>query len=143
MNAKNLALADISIDAKIGDRGIGIKTFIESNKKTLQKIAEFNKQQELYTSLPAQEKIRKISELRNKRIEFTKTAYALNDMIYHCIVRNQKGFHLYDEPMHEIDIDNLKLLSSSSHSIFFTDGIEEYRFDGSKSTLYKRFCINK
>lgn len=138
-NATNLARADVSADAKLNYYGVGIKTFTEGNRKTLQKVAEFNSQQSLYTNLNGIEKIKKIAELRNKRLEFTKTAYGLKDLIYHCIVRNKDGFFLFEETMNFIDIDNIKLITESSHTYIFTDGIEEYKFDSSKSTLYKRF----
>lgn len=138
-DATNLARADVSADAKLNKHGIGIKTFTEGNKKTLQKVAEFNSQQSLYNSLDGIAKVKKVAELRNKRLEFTKSAYALTDLIYHCIVRNKDGFFLFEEVMHEIDIVNIKLISESSHTYLFSDGIEEYKFDASKSTLYKRF----
>lgn len=138
-DATNLARADVSADAKLKKHGIGIKTFTEGNKKTLQKIAEFNSQQSLYSSLNGIEKIKKVAELRNKRLEFTKSAYGLSDLIYHCIIRNKDGFFLFEEIMNVIDIDNIKLISEASHTYLFSDGIEEYKFDASKSTLYKRF----
>lgn len=143
LNAINLARADVSADAKLEDKGIGIKTFLEGNKKTLQKIAEFNEQQILYKDLSTMEKIKKVSQFRNKRIQFTKSAYAINDMLYHCIVRNSDGFFLFEEPMNEIDIDSLKIISENAHTILFTDNNEEYKFDESKSTLYKRFITDE
>ena len=138
-DAENLARADVSADAKLKTHGIGIKTFTEGNKKTLQKIAEFNSQQILYSNLNGIEKIKKIAELRNKRLEFTKNAYGLNDLIYHCIVRNREGFFLYEEKMNFINIDKIKLINESQHTYIFKDDKEEYKFDASKSTLYKRF----
>lgn len=143
LNAINLARADVSADAKLEDKGIGIKTFLEGNKKTLQKIAEFNEQQNLYKNLSAIEKIKKVSQFRNKRIQFTKNAYAIKDMLYHCIVRNNYGFFLFEEPMNEIDIDSLKIISQNAHTILFTDDNQEYKFDESKSTLYKRFITDE
>lgn len=141
-NATNLARADVSADAKLRSHGVGIKTFTEGNKKTLQKVAEFNSQQALYNSLTGINKVKKVAELRNKRLEFTKTAYGLNDLIYHCIVRNKDGFYLFEELMNFIDIDNIRLINVSQHTYIFTDGIEEYKFDSSKSTLYKRFITD-
>lgn len=138
-NATNLARADVSADAKLKHHGVGIKTFTEGNKKTLQKVAEFNSQQSLYSNLNGIEKVKKVAELRNKRLEFTKVAYGLNDLIYHCIVRNKDGFFLFEEIMNFIDIEKIKLITESAHTYIFTDGIEEYKFDASKSTLYKRF----
>ncbi len=141
--ATNLARADVSADAKLENVGIGIKTFIEGNKKTLQKVAEFNGQQGLYKNLDTLEKIKKIAELRNKRINFTKSAYGINNMIYHCIVRNKKGFWLFEETMKEIDINTIELLSENQHTLIFKDCNEEYKFDESKSTLYKRFVTEE
>ena len=107
---------------------------------TLQKVAEFNSQQSLYVSLVGVDKIKKVAELRNNRLEFTKRAYGLKDLIYHCIVRNKDGFYLYEEQMNSIDVDNIEIINSkSSHIYLFTDGKEEYKFDATKSTLYKRF----
>ena len=91
-DAENLSRDDNSVDAKLNFYGIGIKTFIENNKKTFQKISEFNKQLSVYKNLNGIEKIKKISELRNKRLSFTKNVYGLTELIYHCIIRNKKGF---------------------------------------------------
>lgn len=141
-NAANLARADVSADAKLKSHGVGIKTFTEGNKKTLQKVAEFNSQQSLYNTLKGVDKVKKIAELRNKRLDFTKNAYGLKDLIYHCIVRNKDGFYLFEETMNFIDIDNIKLINESQHTYIFFDGKEEYKFDSSKSTLYKRFITD-
>lgn len=139
-NATNLARADVSADAKLNNHGVGIKTFTEGNQKTFQKVAEFNRQQSLYADLNGIDKVKKVAELRNKRLEFTKTAYGLKDLIYHCIVRNKNGFFLFEEMMNFIDINNIKLKDNiNPHTCVFTDGREEHKFDSSKSTLYKRF----
>jgi len=138
--AENLSRADVSADARLNKYGIGIKTFLEKNSNSYEKIAEFNKQQSLYSSLSDEEKINKIIELRNMRIGFTKSAYDIDTMIYHCVIRNEKGFFLFEEIMHLIDRKNVKKIShSKGNAILFTDGISEYKFDVSKSTLYKRF----
>ncbi|MFR6141865.1 MAG: hypothetical protein ACLUJM_03880 [Finegoldia sp.] len=42
-NATNYARSDISVDSGKGNIGLGLKTFLHKNGKTLQKIAEFNK----------------------------------------------------------------------------------------------------
>lgn len=42
-NAIDCGRSDISIDAKLHDVGIGIKTFLHGKGNTFQKIAEFNK----------------------------------------------------------------------------------------------------
>lgn len=147
INAINLARADVSVDAKLDDKGVGIKTFTEGNQKTLQKVAEFNGQQNFYKDLDTYDKIKKVAELRNKRIEFTQKAYGINEMLYHCVIRNKEGFYLFEEPMRMIDVEKIKVedkcLNEKSHIIIFSDGQEEYKFDESKSTLYKRFVTKE
>lgn len=137
--ANNLARVDVSVDAKIQSKGIGIKTFVATSK--IQKIAEFNKQQELYKDLESLEKVKRISELRNARLQFTSKAYGLERLFYHCILRDESGFFLCEEDMKPIAIERIKLTKKSDglKSLFFTDGIEEYKFDTTKSTLYKKF----
>jgi len=137
--ADNLARADVSVDAKLRTNGVGIKTFLASSQ--VQKIAEFNKQQELYKDLKPLQKVKKISELRNLRLQFTLKAYGLNKLFYHCILRDENGFSLCEEEMKFIDVENIKLNPSKKgrKSLFFTDGIAEYKFDTTKSTLYKKF----
>lgn len=137
--ADNLARSCVTADAKLGKIGIGIKTFTEGNKRTWQKIAEFNKARKTYADLDGIDKVKKISELRNERIESTISAYGLEKMIYHCVVRNKTGFHFYEETMDKIDINNIKIKSISESSIIFTDGLHEYNFNISKSVLQKRF----
>ena len=69
--AANLARSCVTADAKLGNVGIGIKTFLEQNRKTWQKIAEFDKKNDFYNDLDPKEKIIKIAELRNERITST------------------------------------------------------------------------
>lgn len=137
--AENLARADVSADAKLRTYGIGIKTFVEGNKRTFQKIAEFNSQVELYKNLEPIDKVKKIAELRNRRITFTKDVHNINNMIYHCIVRNHDGFFLFEEDMFLINVDNIVLDEVNKHIYKFHDDLAEYQFNESKSTLYKRF----
>lgn len=137
--AENLARADVSADAKLRTYGIGIKTFVEGNKRTFQKIAEFNTQVELYKDLEPLEKVKKIAELRNRRITFTKDVHNINNMIYHCIVRNHDGFFLFEEDMFLINVDNIVLDEVNKYIYKFHDDLAEYQFNESKSTLYKRF----
>lgn len=141
-SAENLSRADVSVDAKLGTIGIGIKTFLENNKKTYQKVAEFNNQQVLYNKLTTRKKILKIAELRNKRLKFAMDAYGMDQIIYHCIIRNEDGFNLYEENMDLIDIENINITNVSISSIDFTDNKNNYKFNISKSTLFKQFVID-
>ncbi len=42
-NAENLSRSDVSADAGKDGIGIGLKTFLQNNGNTFQKVAEFNK----------------------------------------------------------------------------------------------------
>lgn len=141
--ATNLARSCVTADAKLGDVGIGIKTFLEQNKKTWQKIAEFDKKSDSYNDLNPKDKIIKIAELRNERIISTMNIYGLNSMIYHCVIRNKNGFYFHEEPMELIDIENIKNVKENKNTIFFEDGKHEYSFNKTKSTLLKRFYTDE
>jgi len=68
-NAENLSRADIAYDAKIGDLGIGLKTFTNKGKSN-EKIAEFNSNSKELRSLKGKDLAIKLAELRNNRIDF-------------------------------------------------------------------------
>lgn len=138
-NAKDFARSDISIDAKKDKIGIGLKTFLAGNNKSYQKIAEFNKEQVQYNSLKIKDKIIQISKSRNQRIEFTKNATEIEHTIYHCVVREHNKFKIIEEKLESIDIDRIKNIRENSGSVKFDDGINEYSFLTSKSTLTKKF----
>lgn len=141
LEAINLGRDDTAIDAVLDNYGIGIKTFLHNNGRTFQKIAEFNKDsnefREISTSI---EKVKFISKLRNERLTFAKNNYFVTDLVYHCITRTSDGIiYFYEQTMDYIDIDNIQILKESKSSIVFFDGINEYNFNLSKSTLLKRF----
>lgn len=139
--AENLGRADCSADAKLGEVGIGIKTFLASNNNTMQKIAEFNKDAVRIRNKTANEIVNIIANLRNERILSTKRIYGINTMIYHCIVREPNRINVYECPMDLIDIPNISniLEKSNRNVIYFQDGKNEYSFNLNKNTLYKRF----
>lgn len=137
--AKNLSRTDCSADASKGNLGIGIKTFLEKNGATMQKIAEFNSEHNLFSGLNTEQKIAKISELRNKRIETTKRIFGLGDMIYHCITRKESAILVYEAPMGIVDAERINNIDDRGNIISFSDSSNEYSFNIAKSTLYKRF----
>lgn len=138
-SAKDLSRGDVSYDAQKRSLGVGLKTFLRGNNLTIQKIAEFNKDKELYENLSLKEKIIKISKLRNKRLEFTNNLYNIKNSIYHCVVRDSNRFLIFEEIIRKIDIQSIKDVKKRSSSIVFNDDIHEYSFSLSKSTLMKRF----
>ncbi len=137
--ADDLSRADVSYDACKNSLGIGLKTFLRNNDKTIQKIAEFNKDLLLYKDLKNKEKIIKISELRNKRLEFTNNLYNIDSSLYHCVVRDESKFLIFEEEIKPINIDKIKITKKTDSSILFEDENYEYSFSLSKSTLMKRF----
>lgn len=137
--AKNLSRTDCSADASKGSLGIGIKTFLEKNGATMQKIAEFNSEHNLFSGLNVGQKIKKLSELRNKRLETTKRIFGLENLIYHCVTRKKGAIFVYETPMNSVDIKGIKGIKDQGNIVSFSDGINEYSFNIAKSTLYKRF----
>lgn len=139
LEAENLSRSDCSADAKKKRIGIGLKTFLNGNGRTFQKIAEFNKEMHLYSDLTEKKMIEKVSELRNKRIQSTMAIHGIDKMIYHCTAREEGKFIIFEEEMDQVDIRNIHITNSRKNIIQFIDGIHEYKFNISKSTLMKRF----
>jgi hypothetical protein len=131
--AEDLSRSDISVDARKSTMGIGLKTFLHSNGRTLQKIAEFNEKSPTINKLRlTEEKIHMIAELRNERLRVTKELYGLSNMCYHCITRDIGINSIYEFPMDNIDINNLRIIEESKKTITFTDNKNEYSFNLSK-----------
>lgn len=147
--AENLSRSDCSIDAFKDDVGFGLKTFLHNNGETFQKVAEFNKSLEDITSCKSdKELVKKVSELRNERLETTARIHNLdvNKFIYHCVTRENNKFYINESKMSLIDIKKIKKVKRSKQSnniILFEDGINQYKFNISKSTLLKKFKTEK
>lgn len=139
--AKNLARGDISFDAIKGGMGIGLKTFINGNGKTFQKVAEFNSDSHLIRGLGSNEEIvQKVAELRNKRIEITQNVANTNQSLYHIVTRERGKMNVIETAMDFVDINSIRLnTKQSKNTIKFKDKYNEYSFSLSKNTLLKRF----
>jgi hypothetical protein len=131
---EDLSRSDVSIDTKKDNLGIGLKTYLLGNKKTFQKIAEFNNDRKLYKDLEPKKLIKKVSELRNARLEFIENTYDITSSIYHCVLRDIKKFKIFEEPIAKIDIEKIIIVKKTDSSIIFEDGNHEYSFLLSKST---------
>lgn len=140
--AEDLSRGDVSFDAKKEELGIGLKTFSVGNNNTFQKVAEFNAERPNYSSLQPLELVKYVSTLRNNRIRFTKNAYDLKQSTYHCVLRSEEGFGIFEEEMKEINTNNISLLEEKPTSLIFSDGNFDYSFSLSKSTLLKRFSTD-
>ena len=142
--AENLSRSDCSADAKKSAVGIGLKTFLNNNGKTWQKVAEFNSERHLYSDYEkdsSKKLVKTVSELRNERIRVTKAVHGINNIIYHCVTRSEGEFFIFEESMDVINIDKISKVKSSKNNniISFSDNLNEYSFNLSKSTLFKRF----
>lgn len=139
-DADNLSRSDCSADAAKDNIGYGIKTFLNGTGRTLQKVAEFNKDAELFSKKQPVEIVEIVAHLRNERLRATKRIYKLDELIYHCIVREEGKIKVYETPMDEIDIKSIKAIDAGTkNTISFKDSKNEYSINLSKSTLYKRF----
>lgn len=143
--ADNLSRSDCSVDARFGDIGIGLKTFLYGNGSSYQKVAEFNKDRNLIEEfkVDSYKFVQKIADLRNKRLIFTENTYGLKSSVYHCVGRVEDKFCLFEEEMHKIDVANVQNIQKDQVGIKFNDGINDYKFNFSKSTLFKRFVNTK
>ncbi len=146
--ATDVSRSDIAIDAIHNNVGVGLKTFQGHNgRASYQKVAEFNKLRSEIEKTRIKrgdfEFVKHIASLRNDRIQFVTDTFSVNDFIYHCVVRDVGSFSIHEYPMSMINIVNIKITSSNTQTVHFTDGVEEYSFSLSKSTLMKKFHENK
>ena len=142
--AEDLTRSDAPVDCIIGQTGIGIKTFLENNGHTFQKVQEFDKQRNCYDSISdLKKKVEKIAQLRNNALNTFRSLHNLTKSIYHCIVRSEGKIALHEEYMNYIDIQSIFDISLKGNTIFFSSisngKTEEYSFSLTKSTLFKRF----
>ncbi len=137
--ADNLSRGDTTADASLNGSGFGLKTFLRRSEVQYEKVAEFNRASSGFRKLKPEEQVREIIRLRNERITTTKTIYGIEQMLYHCVVRESGGMYVVETPMHPIDIDSVKIISADDKRFKFEDRNETYSFNISKSTLLKSF----
>lgn len=137
--ADDYSRSDISADAGKGGVGIGLKTFLQQNGRTFQKVAEFNRESYLLQGMSPWEIIHQVALMRNERIESTMRICNVQEMMYHLVTRSKNQMAIYEEPMDLIDLNSLQLTKDNPTTIQFKDRINEYTFNKSKSTLLKRF----
>lgn len=137
----NLSRGDTTADASLNGSGFGLKTFLKRSEGQFEKVAEFNRANADFRNLTAENQVREIIRLRNERIDTTKTIYNLEQMLYHCVVRESGKMCVVETPMHSIDLNSLNILDVDDKKFRFRDKNETYSFNISKSTLYKSFSI--
>ncbi|WP_171000309.1 phospholipase D-like domain-containing protein [Campylobacter estrildidarum] len=143
-NAKNLSRSDTAYDAQINDIGIGLKTFICEKNNSIEKIAEFNKlSSNLKNIKDLKELVLELAKYRNQRIDLANSLYGINKAFYHIIARRKDRFIFFQSDYEKINLDKIKILKNSKSSLSFTDGINEYYFNYSKSVLQRKFYIDE
>lgn len=142
--ADNLGRDDSSADASLNNIGIGLKTFLHGNGKTLQKIAEFNRDAHLFRDNSEKQMVRKISKLRNERLKLTMRSHGFNQILYHCVTRKENQILIFETNMDLINEKSIKNVQvrANKNIITFNDGLNYYSFNISKSTLYQRFYMD-
>lgn len=140
-NAMNDARSCTAYDARLGQLGIGIKTFILKNNQSVEKIAEFNKLKKELNGLKGFELAQKIATFRNERMQFANNQYDVFETQYHIVGRQEGLLRIFNTPYEEVDISKLHLEKDDETSIIFNDEKNEYRFNKSKSVLMKRFIV--
>lgn len=124
--------------------GIGLKTWIHSNDKTYQKVAEFNKLAPtvivpLMQNGTPEEVVLKVAELRNDRIMLDKRLYRTNSDVYHFITRDDNVMNIIETSYDLIDIESIEFLKTDGKVYHFKDRIHNYKFYKSKSVLLEEF----
>lgn len=140
-NAENLSRSDTAFDAKIGQLGIGLKTFVSSGPYSTEKIAEFNELSAQLRQLEGVPLAMALAEARNKRILLARDLYGIDRSVYHIVARRDRELLLFETDYDLINTDTLRLEAQQAKSLVFSDGQHQYRFNYSKSTLYRRFEI--
>ena len=143
--ADNLSRSDTAIDVKKDKIGIGLKTFLHKNGKSFEKISEFNKERDLFKSYESDPKklVNIICDLRNKRIDIASNIHGASKdkFLYHCVTRAPNLFKIHESKMSSINIEKINDVKKKDNNIWFNDGINDYNFSLSKSTLFQRFII--
>lgn len=140
-DAENLSRKDTAFDAKIGNIGIGIKTFVCTGNNKTEKIAEFNKLSSTFNKLEKKDLALEIALQRNKRIELAKNLDGIEDSIYHIIARKPNEWRIFETDYDLININNINSVKQNATSLQFTDGLNDYNYNFSKSTLFRKFYI--
>lgn len=138
-NTKNLARGDSAFDAQLGSLGIGLKTFVSQNGNKIEKVAEFNKLSTELNKLSDSDLAHKLAEYRNARIELANRTYGIVNSVYHCVARTNGSLKIFEVDYPKIDVNKIIKIKSSKTGISFFSGKDEYSFNNSKSTLFKRF----
>lgn len=138
-NAENLSRTDTAYDAKINSLGIGIKTFTFDTGVSTEKIAEFNSLSSYLKQFSGYELAIQLGLCRNKRMQVANDIFNIKKATYHIIGRKKRALEIFNTPYEFVNIENIKIIKDGIASLQFTDGINQYNFNRSKSVLMKKF----
>lgn len=140
-SAENLSRSDTAFDASYKSIGVGLKTFTCPTNASTEKVAEFNSLSRELGNFNGKELALKLAEYRNERIALANRLYNINSSLYHIVARKDNELVLFETDYDKIDINNINSVKKSSASLQFEDGKNLYRFNYSKSTLFRKFYI--
>ncbi|MCW9699240.1 restriction endonuclease PLD domain-containing protein [Avibacterium sp. 20-129] len=145
LKAKNLSRDDTAFDALLDingkNIGVGLKTFICTGNSSSEKIAEFNQLSSSFNSKDLEELARMIATARNERILFARRMYNVDDAIYHLVSRKENELRIFEENYDLINLEKIKLGRCTKSSLIFQDDKNNYIYNYSKSTLFKKFIV--
>ena len=157
-NSTDLGRKDRSFDARKGEIGVGVKTFVAGGKNSKrEKVAEFTKlaREGHFLGLDKESIVRKVVAARNDRVlsDANEIGIDISRSFYHCLIRIPGGAIVHEEPYGTIDASALRPTNSSGQlvknwnkmgkGIYFTDGENNYTFSAPKSVLLREFRFDR
>lgn len=134
---------DVIANIKNKNIGIGLKTWINKGNNSYQKIAEFNTDSHTLRNLFQKGQLKQLifllAKLRNQRIDNALNLYKVDYSFYHNLIRSNNSMFIVEEEYSKINAKSLEITQSNDSSVSFTDGLNDYKFTMSKSTLFKKF----
>ena len=154
--ASNESRADIAVDAVLLEHsnmnssiGVGLKTFVceestfTKGSQRFEKIAEFNKLFQQYRYRNDKDLVACVSRARNERLGFAERSCGIGSSIYHCVARLPGKFLIYETDMVEVDVGSIEILKSANDNVInFKSGDTSYKFNRTKSTLFRAFTLD-
>lgn len=140
-NAQNLSRSDTAFDASYNGIGIGLKTFACTRNYSVEKIAEFNQLSRQLKDLSGKSLAVQLAQYRNDRIDMAKSLYNIQSSLYHIVARKQNEIYLFETDYSPIDIPKIRSVKETVGGLQFEDGQNNYSFNYSKSTLFRRFHL--
>lgn len=139
--AGNLARTDTAFDAQYNSYGIGLKTFVCPFNNSTEKIAEFNALSSELINYKGKKLALKLAEYRNERIDVANRTYNIDKSLYHIVARKKNELVLFETDYERIDLDNIRIIKDKRTGLQFEDGKNQYNFNYSKNTLFRKFEI--